>query len=156
MRPNFQTLFCICLPVAPASDSPLLLLFVLCCVPPAAPIRGLLHADTACPPLKLDNTFLRTSDERVGEKGNISGSIIPFHWPRNRGADGLRRATVTPTAGRQEDMKRWTRRRTEGLQTVMDVHRRWATERNERMEIILEVTHTDGGAFSAVHQQKGL
>lgn len=59
-----------------------------------------------------------------------------------------------PTAGRQEDAKQWTRRRTEGLQTVMDVHRWWATERNERMGIILEVTRTDGGASSAVDQQK--
>lgn len=66
----------------------------------------------------------------------------------------MQRATVTPTSGRQEDVKRWTRRRTEGLQTVMDVHRRWATERNERMGIILEMTHTDGGAFSVVGQQK--
>lgn len=29
----------------------------------------------------------------------------------------------------------------------MDEHRRWATERNDRMRIILEVTRTDGGAF---------
>lgn len=40
----------------------------------------------------------------------------------------------------------------EGLQTVIDVHRRWATKRNERMGIILEVTHTDGRGFSAVVQ----
>lgn len=41
-----------------------------------------------------------------------------------------------------------------GLQTVIDVHRRWATEKNERMRIILEVTHTDDCGLSAVYQQK--
>lgn len=109
-----------------------LLLLEACCT-----LIQLQSTTPAFPPLKLDNTFLRTSDERVGEKGNISS-----YW------------AVMPTAGRQEDTKRWTSRRTEGLQTVMDVHRWWATERNERMGIILEVTRTDGGAFSAVDQQK--
>lgn len=37
---------------------------------------------------------------------------------------------------------------------MIDVHRRWATEKNERMRIILEVTHTDDCSFSAVYQQK--
>lgn len=37
---------------------------------------------------------------------------------------------------------------------MIDVHRRWATKRNERMGIILEVTHTDGRGFSAVAQLK--
>lgn len=37
---------------------------------------------------------------------------------------------------------------------MIDVHRRWATEKNERMRIIPEVTHTDDCGFSAVYQQK--
>lgn len=37
---------------------------------------------------------------------------------------------------------------------MIDVHRRWPTKRNERMGIILEVTHTDGRGFSAVDQLK--
>lgn len=36
-----------------------------------------------------------------------------------------------------------------GLQTVMDARRRWATEKNERMGIILEVTHTDDRGVNA-------
>lgn len=31
----------------------------------------------------------------------------------------------------------------EGPQTVIDAHRRWLTVKNERMAIVLEVTHTD-------------
>ncbi len=42
----------------------------------------------------------------------------------------------------------------EGPQTVMDAHRRWATVRNERMGIVLEVTHTDDGGREARDEQK--
>lgn len=34
----------------------------------------------------------------------------------------------------------------EELPTVMDAHRRWATVKNERMGIVLGVTHTDDGS----------
>lgn len=42
----------------------------------------------------------------------------------------------------------------EWLQTVMDAHRRWATVKNERMGIVLEVTHTDDGGRGARDEQK--
>lgn len=39
-------------------------------------------------------------------------------------------------------------------QTVMDAHRRWATVKNERMGIVLEVTHTDDGDRRARDERK--
>lgn len=41
----------------------------------------------------------------------------------------------------------------EGQQTVIDEHRQWATMKNGRMAIVLEVTYTDDGSWEVRDDQ---
>lgn len=94
--------------------------------------------------------------EKGRKNWSINDQITSSAWLENKGVK-----TIQWTKGAKIDFnppkKRWLAAHLEtdeGPHTVMDAHRRWATVKNERMGIVLEVTHTDDGGCKVRDEQK--